>query len=249
MIVFITGASAGFGAALAKQMVEKGHKVIGTARRVEKLAALQKQLGENFFPLPFDICDIDAGSTAIDSLPKAWQEIDVLVNNAGLALGVGPAYESHLEDWLKMIDTNIRGLVAITHKILPGMVARNRGHIINLSSIAGSHPYPGGNVYGGTKAFVTQFSRNLRADLFGKNIRVTNIEPGVIGGTEFSNVRYYGDDQAAAKVYDGFENMTGEDVANIILWCAELPAHININRLEVMPTAQTFAGLTVAKKV
>lgn len=247
MIALVTGASAGFGASLARLLVAHGHKVIGTARRAERLQALQEELGEAFLPLAFDISDLEAMNAAIDSLPADWQEVDLLINNAGLALGLNPAYSTDLDDWLKMIDTNVKGLVAITRKILPGMVERNRGHIINLASTAGNHPYLGSNVYGATKAFVKQFSLNLRADLVGKKVRVSNFEPGVIGGTEFSNVRFHGDNGAAANVYSGFENMTPDDVAAMIVWIAELPERINVNRLEVMPTAQTFAGLVIAK--
>lgn len=248
MITVVTGASAGFGAALSRKLVTKGHRVIGIARRKERLHALHTELGEQFLPLSLDIRDIDAIHHAIDHLPSQWQDIDCLINNAGLALGIQPAYEAELSHWLQMIDTNIKGLVTITHKILPGMVARNKGHIINLSSVAATYPYLGSNVYGGTKAFVQQFSRNLRADLFGKRIRVTSFEPGVIAGTEFSNVRLQ-DDEAAAKIYEGYTTMTGEEIADMIVYVAELPDHININRLEVMPTAQTFNGLTVAKNV
>lgn len=246
-IALITGASAGFGKSLARLFVKNGFKVIGTARRADKLSALKTELGEDFYPLAFDIQDIKAMEQALSSLPDAWREVDVLINNAGLALGLEPAFEARLEDWLQMIDTNVRGLVAITRKVLPEMVARNRGHIINLSSTAGNHPYFGSNVYGATKAFVKQFSYNLRADLFGTKVRVTNFEPGVIGGTEFSNVRLK-DDQAAADVYAGFTNMTPDEIAEMILWCTTLPEHINVNRLEVMPVAQSFAGLKIAKE-
>ena len=176
------------------------------------------------------------------------KQIDVLVNNAGLALGTEPAHKASLDDWMRMTDTNIKGLMALTHAVLPAMVARDNGYIINVGSIAGSWPYFGGNVYGATKAFVKQFSLNLRADLIGTQVRVTNLEPGNVAGTEFSNVRYHGDDDKAAKVYDGFKTMTGEDIGDILLWLIESPAHINVNRLEVMPVAQTYNGLTIAKQ-
>ena len=245
MIALVTGVSAGFGKELSRLLVARGHSVIGTARRRDRLRALEEELGAAFYPLAFDICDFAAMDAALAGLPEKWREIDLLVNNAGLALGLKPAFDSELCDWEKMIDTNVKGLVAITHKILPGMVARDRGHIVNLASIAGTYPYYGGNVYGATKAFVTQFSLNLRADLIGKKVRVSNIEPGVIAGTEFSTVRFHGDDRKAAEVYRGFTNMTARDIAEIIVWIAEQPQRININRIEIMPLAQTFAGLTV----
>ena len=176
-----------------------------------------------------------------------WQQVDLLVNNAGLALGLEPAHKTDLNDWYQMIDTNIKGLVTVTRLILPEMVERNVGHIINLGSIAGTYPYPGGNVYGGTKAFVKQFSLNLRADLAGTAIRVSNVEPGLCGGTEFSNVRFKGDDDKVAKVYENVQYVKPEDIADIVLWLNQQPPHVNINRIEVMPVAQSFAPLTVVK--
>ncbi|MBF0659425.1 SDR family NAD(P)-dependent oxidoreductase [Psychrobacter sp. NG25] len=247
MNVLITGASAGFGKALAERLVAKGHRVIGCARRLDKLQALATELGEAFLPVVMDVSDTASIPQIIADLPDGFNQIDVLVNNAGLALGAGPAQESNLDDWMRMTDTNIKGLMALTHAVLPAMVARDSGYIINVGSIAGSWPYFGGNVYGATKAFVKQFSLNLRADLLGTQVRVTNLEPGNVAGTEFSNVRYHGDDDKAAKVYDGFKTMTGDDVGDILLWLIESPAHINVNRLEVMPVAQTYNGLTIAK--
>ena len=247
MNVLITGASAGFGAALAKRLVTNGHRVIGCARRQDKLDALAQDLGELFLPVMMDVSDTASIPKIIAELPEAFKQIDVLVNNAGLALGTEPAYETDLNDWMRMVDTNIKGLMSITHAVLPAMVARNSGYIINVGSIAGSWPYFGGNVYGATKAFVKQFSLNLRADLIGTQVRVTNLEPGNVAGTEFSNVRYHGDDDKAAQVYEGFKTMTGDDIGDILLWLIESPAHINVNRLEVMPVAQTYNGLTIAK--
>ncbi len=247
MIILITGATAGFGRALARLLVSKGHQVIAAGRRAERLAALQQELGASLRPLLLDMDDIAAMDKLLARLPAELQAIDVLVNNAGLALGLEPAPRADLADWLQMIDTNIRGLVALTHKVLPGMVARNRGHIVNLSSIAGSYPYLGSNVYGASKAFVSQFSLNLRADLVGTRVRVSNIEPGLCGGTEFSTVRFHGDRHRADAVYAGVEALGPEDIAAIIAWVIEQPPHVNINRLEVMPTAQTFNGLTVSK--
>lgn len=248
MNVLITGASAGFGKALAERLVAKGHRVIGCARRLDKLNALAETLGDNFLPVVMDVSDTASLPQIIADLPDGFNHIDVLVNNAGLALGTEPAHKASLDDWMRMTDTNVKGLMALTHAILPAMVERNSGYIINVGSVAGNWPYYGGNVYGATKAFVKQFSLNLRADLIGTQVRVTNLEPGVIAGTEFSNVRYHGDDAKAAKVYDGFKTMTGDDIGDILLWLIESPAHVNVNRLEVMPVAQTYNGLTVAKR-
>ena len=248
MNVLITGASAGFGKALAERLVAHGHRVIGCARRLDKLNALADTLGEAFLPVVMDVSDTASIPQIIADLPADFKQIDVLVNNAGLALGTEPAHNASLDDWIRMIDTNIKGLMALTHAVLPAMVARDSGYIINVGSIAGSWPYFGGNVYGATKAFVKQFSLNLRADLLGTQVRVTNLEPGNVAGTEFSNVRYHGDDDKAAQVYDGFKTMTGDDIGDILLWLIESPAHINVNRLEVMPVAQTYNGLTIAKQ-
>ncbi|MGP5175108.1 SDR family NAD(P)-dependent oxidoreductase [Psychrobacter immobilis] len=248
MNVLITGASAGFGKALAERLVANGHRVIGCARRLDKLNALADTLGEAFLPVVMDVSDTATIPQIIADLPDNFKQIDVLVNNAGLALGTEPAQNASLDDWMRMTDTNIKGLMALTHAVLPAMVARDSGYIINVGSIAGSWPYFGGNVYGATKAFVKQFSLNLRADLIGTQVRVTNLEPGNVAGTEFSNVRFHGNDDKAAKVYDGFKTMTGDDIGDILLWLIESPAHINVNRLEVMPVAQTYNGLTIAKQ-
>ena len=246
-IAFITGATAGFGTSICRTLIQAGYFVIGTGRRSERLASLKAELGEKFLSLAFDISDRLATQDAIKSLPTQWKNIDLLVNNAGLALGLESADKANLDDWEQMIDTNIKGLVNITRFVLPQMVVRNMGHIINIGSIAGNYAYPGGNVYGGTKAFVKQFSLNLRADLAGKNIRVTNLEPGLCGGTEFSNVRFKGDDERAEKVYENVQYVTPQDIANMVLWLNQQPEHVNINRIEVMPTAQTFAPLNVAR--
>ncbi|WP_288726866.1 SDR family NAD(P)-dependent oxidoreductase [uncultured Psychrobacter sp.] len=248
MNVLITGASAGFGKALTERLVANGHRVIGCARRLDKLNALADTLGEAFLPVVMDVSDTASIPQVLADLPDGFEQIDVLVNNAGLALGTEPAQKADLDDWMRMIDTNVKGLMALTHAVLPAMVARDSGYIINVGSIAGSWPYFGGNVYGATKAFVKQFSLNLRADLIGTQVRVTNLEPGNVAGTEFSNVRYHGDDKKAAQVYDGFKTMTGDDIGDILLWLIESPAHINVNRLEVMPVAQTYNGLTIAKQ-
>ena len=248
MNVLITGASAGFGEALTRRLIAKGHRVIGCARRLDKLNAMAQELGDLFLPVVMDVSDTASIPQIIADLPEDFKQIDVLVNNAGLALGTEPAQSANLDDWMRMVDTNIKGLMSLTHAVLPAMVARDSGYIINVGSIAGSWPYYGGNVYGATKAFVKQFSLNLRADLIGTQVRVTNLEPGNVAGTEFSNVRYHGDDDKAAKVYDGFKTMTGDDIGDILLWLIESPAHINVNRLEVMPVAQTYNGLTIAKQ-
>ncbi|MDO4777162.1 MAG: SDR family oxidoreductase [Cardiobacteriaceae bacterium] len=248
MLVWITGASAGFGAAMARQFIAHGHRVLGIARRTERLQALQQELGDAFHPLAVDVGDAEALQRALASLPEAWREPDVLVNNAGLARGMTPAQESSLADWEEMVQTNIIGLLRLTRAVLPGMVARNRGHIINLGSTAGNWPYFGGNVYGATKAFVKQFSQNLRADLAGSKVRVSNIEPGLCGGTEFSQVRFHGDSGKAAQVYANVEALSADDIAETILWIAERPPHVNINRIEIMPVAQSFAGLSIARE-
>lgn len=247
MIVLVTGASAGFGAAIARRFVASGHRVIAAARRSERLAALQAELGTHLLPLTLDVTEPDSVTAALAGLPADWREIDVLVNNAGLALGTEPAQRCSLAEWTTMIDTNVKGLVTLTHALLPGMVARNRGLVINLGSTAGNTPYPGGNVYGATKAFVEQFTRNLRADLVGTGVRATDIAPGLCGGTEFSNVRYRGDDSAAAKVYEGTVPLTAEDIAEAAYWVATLPPHINVNHLEMMPTCQGYGALNVKR--
>lgn len=247
MIVMITGASAGFGAAMARKFVQTGHKVIAAARRTDRLDTLAKELGNHLLPVALDVTSKDSIDKVLASLPAGWQEIDVLINNAGLALGLEPAHEAHLNDWETMIATNCTGLVTLTRAVLPQMVARGSGLVINLGSVAGAYPYPGGNVYGATKAFVDQFTLNLRADLVGTGVRATNIAPGMSGGTEFSNVRFKGDDAAAAKVYQGAKALTPEDVAEAAWWVASLPAHVNINGIEMMPSCQGFSPFTIKR--
>lgn len=247
MAILITGASAGFGKAMCEVFIKAGYNVIGAARRLEKLEKLQAELGENFFPLQMDMNNLSEIDRALSRLPEAFQQIDLLVNNAGLALGLEPAHQANFDDWLTMINTNIVGLTYLTRKVLPQMVERQQGHIINLGSIAGTYPYPGGNVYGATKAFVEQFSLNLRADLAGTKVRVTNVEPGLCGGTEFSNVRFKGDDSKAASVYANVQPIEPIDIANTMLWIYQQPAHVNINRIEIMPVAQSFSALNVVR--
>ena len=248
-IVLVTGASSGFGQAICRKLIADGYKVIGAARRLDKLQKLAQELGANFLPLTLDVSKKDSVETILLQLPKEFQPIDILINNAGLALGLEPAYEADYNDWQTMIETNVVGLVHLTHQILPGMVERNNGYIINLGSVAGTYPYKGGNVYGASKAFVKQFSANLRTDLLGKKVRVTNIEPGLCGGTEFSNVRFHGNAEQAAAVYKDVDFITPEDIANTVSWLVNTPSHFNVNSIEIMPVAQASAGLAVCKGV
>ena len=247
MIVFITGASAGFGAEMARTFVGHGHQVVISGRRKERLDALAAELGDLALPIEMDVTDKASINEALAMLPQSWRQIDVLINNAGLALGTQPAHDAALADWETMIATNCTGLVTMTRALLPAMVARGSGLVINLGSVAGHLPYPGGNVYGATKAFVDHFTLNLRADLVGTGVRATNIAPGLCGGTEFSNVRYKGDDTAAAKVYEGTVPLTPRDIAETAYWIATLPPHININTIEMMPTCQGFGPLTIKR--
>jgi len=247
--VLVTGATAGFGEATARRFLANGHKVVAVGRRAERLEALKLSLPaeqqKKLLTIVVDVCDstqVDALATA---LPAEFSKVTVLVNNAGLALGLEPAHKAFLSDWDRMIDTNIKGLVHMSRAFLPGMVERKCGHVINLGSVAANYPYPGGNVYGGTKAFVKQFSLNLRADLIGTPVRVTCIEPGMCAGTEFSNVRFKGDDAKAEKVYTGVQALSADDVAETIYWSATLPSHMNINVLEVMPVQQAFNAFNV----
>jgi len=242
-IVLITGATSGFGEATAERFVKEGYTIIITGRRKERLDAFKARFPQaNILPLCFDVSDQKAVFEAINALPDAYKNIDILVNNAGLALGLGRAPEANLSDWETMIDTNIKGLLYVTKAVLPIMVERKSGYIFNLGSIAGNWPYEGGNVYGATKAFVRQFSLNLRTDLKGTNIRVTNIEPG-FAETEFSEVRFKGDKEKAAQVYKGTKALDKEDIAQTIFTLSQLPAHVNVNTIEIMPTMQTCAGL------
>lgn len=247
--VLVTGASSGFGKAICQKLIAVGYKVIGAARRVDKLSELARQLDDNFLPFQLDVTKKDAVENLLLSLPDKFKPIDILINNAGLALGMEPAYEANYADWEIMVNTNIIGLMHLTRIILPEMVKRNSGYIINLGSTAGNYAYQGGNVYGATKAFVKQFSANLRTDLLGKKIRVTNIEPGLCGNTEFSNVRFHGNDKQAAAVYQGVEFIKPEDIANTVSWLVNSPKHFNVNNIEIMPTAQASGGLKVIKNM
>lgn len=240
----ITGATAGFGAAMARQFAEAGWRVIGTGRRADRLRGLEEQFGaDRFHAAVFDIRDAAAMDAALSSLPEAFQKIDVLVNNAGLAIGNAPAPQAKLEDWLTTIETNVTPLVRLTHKLLPGLIER-KGLIVNISSVAATFPYPGGNVYGATKAFVTQFSLGLRSDLHGTGVRVTSIEPGLCE-TEFTLVRTGGDKAASDALYKGAHPLTADDIAGAVLWIANLPPHMNVNRLEVMPVTQSWPAFQI----
>jgi 3-hydroxy acid dehydrogenase / malonic semialdehyde reductase len=245
--VFVTGASSGFGAATARRFAADGARVIVAARRADRVKDLAAELGPLVLPITLDVRDREEVAATIAALPAGFADVDVLVNNAGLALGLGPAQDADLDDWDQMIDTNCKGVTYVTRAILPGMVARRRGHVINLGSVAGAYPYPGGNVYGGTKAFVHQFSLNLRSDLHGTGVRVTCVEPGM-ADTEFSLVRFSGDKAKADNVYAGMQPMTADDIADAIHWAASVPPHVNVNTIEMMATAQSFAPFQVARE-
>ena len=246
MNVCITGATSGFGKAIATAFHQAGHQVILCARRTDRLEAFAQELGERVFARTLDIRSKEDVFSFVEEIPQDFKPIDLLVNNAGLALGLEPADQSNLDDWEQMIDTNIKGLVYITRAILPQMVQNGAGQVINIGSVAGSYAYPGANVYGATKAFVKQFSLNLRADLVGKNIRVCDIEPGM-ALTEFSLVRFKGDQSQADRVYQGVSPLTAEDIANTVLWIAQQPKHVNINRIEMMASCQAFGPFQVVR--
>ncbi|NVJ48815.1 MAG: SDR family oxidoreductase [Gammaproteobacteria bacterium] len=246
--VLITGASSGFGEACAHHFAAAGWRIIICARRKPRIEALAKKLSAQTDVLAevLDVTQRQAVAQFVEQLPNDWRSIDVLVNNAGLALGLDPAQQANLDDWDTMVDTNIKGLNYMTRAVLPLMVTQNRGHIINIGSIAGSYAYPGGNAYGATKAYVQQFSRNLRADLIGRPIRVTNVEPG-LAETEFSVVRFQGDVEKAQAVYSGTHPLFADDIARTVVWATQQPPHVNINSIEVMPTCQAWGPLAVAK--
>jgi len=246
-LVIITGASSGFGWACAEKFAENGWLVLAAARRETRLLKLQGKLGQdNCIIHPLDVTDANSVASFAEFVLTFEQHPNLLVNNAGLALGLSSADQANISDWETMIETNVLGLTRMTRAILPIMVENKSGHIINLGSIAGSYAYPGGNVYGASKAFVERFSLNLRADLAGSGIRVTNIEPG-LSLTEFSEVRFHGDKDKAASIYENVKPLLAEDIAESIFWCATLPNHVNINRLEIMPTCQSFPALSISK--
>jgi 3-hydroxy acid dehydrogenase / malonic semialdehyde reductase len=245
-IALVTGATSGSGAACVDALIAAGARVVAAGRRAERLQALADRHGDRLLPLVLDVRDRAAIDAAIAGLPPAFSAIDVLVNDAGLALGLEPAQRASLDEWEQMIDTNCAGLVTVTRAVLPGMVARDRGHVVNVGSVAGSYPYPGGNVYGATKAFVRQFTLNLKADLLGTRVRATSIEPGMVD-TEFSRVRFGGDEGRAKQVYEGMQPLSAADVADAILWCVTRPPHVNVNALELMPVAQAFSAFSVKR--
>ena len=240
-VVWVTGASAGIGRAVVQRFAEAGARVLAMARREDRLLELQQQFPDRVFVLACDVTDEEKLRHALSELTTPYNAPTVLVNNAGAAFGLEMAQSSRWSDWQRMIDLNVTSLVCMTHYVLPGMVERNRGHILNLGSVAGTYPYRGGQVYGASKAFVEQFSLGLRCDLLGKQVRVTNIEPGAVQ-SEFATVRFEGDAEKAAQIYQGFQPLTPADIAETVFWCASLPSHVNINRLEVMPVMQASAG-------
>jgi 3-hydroxy acid dehydrogenase/malonic semialdehyde reductase len=246
--ILITGASSGFGEACARRFAQSGNRLILAARNVNKLNTLASELNCATHVCQLDVRDSESITAMLGGLPEAFSSIDILVNNAGLALGLEPAWDTDLEQWECMLDTNCKGLIRLTRAVLPRMVERNSGHIVNIGSVAGNWPYPGGNVYGATKAFVQQFSRNLRCDLLGKNIRVSNIEPGM-ADTNFSLTRFSGDQEKADKVYDGTQPLTAEDIAETIYWVCSVPKHVNINTLELMPTCQAWSPFAVNREM
>lgn len=249
-IILITGASSGFGEAAARKFASDGCRLVLAARRIDKLQKLAEELQDlcPVYAAAMDVTSQESVEQFFKDLPQAFRDIDVLVNSAGLALGLEPAHEANFAQWQTMIDTNITGLLRVTHAVLPSMVARDTGHIINLGSTAGNWPYPGGNAYGATKAFVQNFSRALRADLLGKHVRVTNIEPG-LAETEFSTVRFNGDTEKADKVYAGTKPLSAQDIAEIIHWVHAMPAHVNVNTLEVMPVCQAWSSLSINRNM
>jgi NADP-dependent 3-hydroxy acid dehydrogenase YdfG len=247
--LFVTGASSGLGFAIAERFLAEGWRAVVCARRFDRLQDLSRRFSDRAFAIELDVTDHAAVVRTVQALPKDFASIDVLVNNAGLALGLAPAQAASLDDWDRMIATDCSGLVHVTRAILPGMVARNSGSIINIGSIAGETPYPGGNVYGATKAFVHQFTQNLNADLIGSGVRATCVEPGLCGGTEFSNVRFAGDDERAKAVYAGTTPLTAEDIADTVHWIATRPAHVTINVISMMPNCQSFGPLAIKRTI
>ncbi|RCJ35404.1 NAD(P)-dependent oxidoreductase [Nostoc minutum NIES-26] len=245
-IILITGASSGIGTACAKIFAGAGAKLILAARRLERLQQLTEELKKEFetevYLLQLDVRDRAAVESAISNLPTAWSEIDILINNAGLSRGLDKLHEGSFQDWEEMIDTNIKGLLYLTRYVVPGMVKRDRGHVVNVGSIAGHQAYPGGNVYCGTKAAVRLISEGLKQDLLGTSVRVTSVDPGMVE-TEFSDVRFHGDTERAKKVYQGVTPLTPDDVADVILFCTTRSPHVNINEVILMPVDQASATL------
>ena len=248
-VVMITGATSGIGMACARKFAENGDRLILTGRNEDRLADIKKELvaqGADVLTLVFDVRDREKASQAVKTLPAEWQEIDVLVNNAGLALGLEPEYEGNLDDWETMIDTNIKGLLTMTRLVVPGMVQRNSGHIINVGSVAGDAAYAGGNVYCATKAAVKALSDGLRIDVANTSIRVTNLKPGLVE-TNFSNIRFHGDSERAANVYKGVKPLTGDDIADVAVYAANAPAHVQIAEVLILATHQASGSVIVRK--
>jgi 3-hydroxy acid dehydrogenase / malonic semialdehyde reductase len=247
-VVFITGATSGFGAAAARRYVAAGGKVIATGRRSDRLQALQNELGsDNCHTITLDVRDRQALETAIADIPAPFAAINIVLANAGLALGLQPADETDLDDWQTMIDTNVSGLVYTVRLLLPGLVARGGGHVVTMGSVAGEFAYPGGSVYAATKAFVKHFALSIRSDLQGKNVRVTDIEPGLTE-TEFSLVRFKGDEDKASKPYSGTKAMTADDIAEAVFWATSLPAHVNVNKIQLMATTQAIGPFDIYRE-
>ena len=245
--VFVTGASVGFGHAIAQRFLEAGDRVVACARRTEPLQALAARFPGRVLAQVLDVTDRTAINQLVAQLPAEYAAVDILVNNAGLALGLSPAHQADADEWDRMISTNCTGLVHVTRAILPGMVERHRGTVINIGSVAGEFPYPGGNVYGASKAFVHQFTQNLNADLVGTGVRASCIEPGLVGGTEFSSVRFSGDSARAQAVYAGTTPLTPQDIADTVHWVATRPAHVTLNVITMMPNCQSFAGMSIKR--
>lgn len=244
--MFITGATAGFGAACARRFADAGWNLVLTGRRADRLDALKNELSDRcaVHTAVLDVRDRDAVEATVAALPGPFAEVHSLLNNAGLAQGLSSAQEADLDDWERMIDTNVKGLAYVTRALLPAIIRQGSGTVINIASVAAHWPYPGGNVYGATKAFVRQFSYNLRCDLVGTGVRVTSIEPG-LAESEFSLVRFHGDADRAASVYKGAHPLTPDDIAESVYWVATLPKHVNINCLELMPTSQSWNALNI----
>ena len=245
-IALVTGATSGFGDAVARRIVASGGRVIAVGRREERLATLHDDLGDRVHPLVLDLTDRDAIGAAIARLPADFAAIDILFNNAGLALGLSSAQDANIDQWREMIATNVTAVTELVHAVLPGMVERGRGDIVNMASVAATYPYPGGNIYGATKAFVRQFSLNLRADVVGTGVRVTSVEPGMCE-TEFSVVRFDGDRQAADRVYADMTPLSADDIANAVVWILQQPRHVNVNTIELMPMQQAFGPFAVKR--
>ena len=245
-VALVTGATSGFGDAVARRIAAAGGRVVAVGRREERLAALRDALGDHVHPLRLDLADAQAIAPAIAALPPGFADIDILFNNAGLALGLAAAQDARIDQWRQMIATNVSGVAELVHAVLPGMVARGRGDIVNMASVAANYPYPGGNIYGATKAFVRQFSLNLRADVVGTGVRVTSVEPGMCE-TEFSVVRFDGDTAAADAVYAGMTPLSADDIADTVTWILQQPRHVNVNTIELMPINQAFGPFAVKR--